>query len=165
MRNKSQRGYTLIELLVTIGILGVIAPAIGIAIFQVFSVYSLSTNHLTAVKQVENAVYRISRDTEMAQTIQTGGISGFPLNLTWVEWNNTSNNVTYTIQNGVLQRAYSVNGSQSTTTLVARHINIDPGETICQYSNGVLSLNITASLGGFRPASETRVCRIVPRSQ
>lgn len=163
--SKSQRGFTLNEMLVALAILVVIAPAIGMSIFQVLSVNSLTANHLTAVKQVENAVYCISRDALMTQTVQTGGGSGFPINLTWVEWDNTSNNVTYTTQNGELQRAHSINGGQPTSTVVAQYINTDSGATNCQFAGGVLTFKITASLGGFRPASEIRVCKVVPRPQ
>lgn len=147
---KSQRGFTLNEMLVSIGILGLIAPAIGMAIFQVFSTNALSTAHMTAVKQAENAIYRISRDAQMAQTVQRGGGSGFPLNLTWVEWNSTSNNVTYTIQNGELWRAYSINGSQPTSTMVAQYINTNSGATNCQFANGVLTFKVTVSVGGIQ---------------
>ncbi len=162
---RSQGGYTLNEMLVALAILGVIAPAIGMSIFQVLAVNDLTANHMTAVKQVENAIYRISRDAQMAQTVQTGGGSGFPLNLTWVEWDNISNNVTYSVQNGELQRAYSVNGTQPTSTVVAQHINTDSGATNCQFASGVLAFKITVSIEGFRPASETRVGKVVPKPQ
>jgi prepilin-type N-terminal cleavage/methylation domain-containing protein len=165
MISRYQRGFTLYEMLVALAILGVIIPVIGMSIFQVLSINTLTGNHLTAVKQVENAIYRINRDAQMAQTVQTGGGSGFPLNLIWVEWDNTSNNVTYTIQNGELWRANSVNGGQSTSGVVAQHINSDSGMTNLQFVGGVLTVKITASLGGFRPASETRVGTVLPKAQ
>ncbi|MFC2021123.1 type II secretion system protein J [Chloroflexota bacterium] len=163
--SKNQKGYTLNEMLVALAILGVIAPAISMVIFQVISVNTLTGNHLTAVNQVENAMYWIGRDAQMAQTVQTGGGSGFPLNLTWVDWDLTSNNVTYSIQNGELQRAYSINGGLPTSTVVAQHINNDSEATNCQYASGVLTFKITASLGGFRPKSETRIHEVFPKSQ
>ncbi len=163
--SKSQRGFTLNEMLVALAILGVIAPAIGMSIFQVLSINALTGNHMIAVKQVENAIYRISRDAQMAQTVQTGGGSGFTLNLTWVEWDNTSNNVTYTIQNGELRRAYSINGGQPTSTVVAQHINTDSGVTNCQFVSGVLTFKITVSIGGFRPVSESRAGIVFPKPQ
>ncbi len=162
---RSQRGYTLNEMLVALAILGLIAPVIGMSIFQVLSVNELTGNHMTAVKQVESAMYWISHDAQMAQTVQTSGGSGFPLNLAWVEWDNTSNNVTYSIQNNELQRARSVNGGQPTNTVVARHINSDLQATNCQFNSSVLTFKITASLGGYRPKSETRVGEVVPKPQ
>lgn len=165
MISRCQRGFTLYEMLVSLAVLGVIIPVMGMSIFQVLSINTLTGNHLTAVKQVENAIYRINRDVQMAQTVQTGAGSGFPLNLIWVEWDNTSNNVTYTIQNGELWRANSVNSGQPTSVVVAQHINTDSGMTNLQFVGGVLTVKITASLGGFRPASETRVGTVLPKAQ
>jgi prepilin-type N-terminal cleavage/methylation domain-containing protein len=165
MTGKNQRGYTLVEMLIALAILGIIAPVLGVSVFQVVSANELAGKHMTAVKQVESAVYWISHDTQMAQTVETSGGSGFPLSLTWIEWDNTSNNVTYTIQNGELQRARSVDGGEPTVTTIAWHINEDVGMTNCQFDDGVLTIKITASLEGFRSASETRVSEIVPKPQ
>jgi prepilin-type N-terminal cleavage/methylation domain-containing protein len=165
MKSKSRRGFTLTEMLVALAILGVIAPAMGMSIFQVLSLYSVNAKHMVAVKQVENAVHWISRDAQMAQTVQTQGVSGFPLTLTWVEWDNTSNNVTYTIQNGELRRAYSINNGQPTSRLVAQHMNPDSAATNCQFVSGNLTFMITASIGGFKPVSEARLGEVIPKSR
>jgi len=117
------------------------------------------------VKQVENAIYRINRDAQMAQTVQTSNGSGFPVNLTWMQWDSTSNNVTYSIQNGSLWRACSINGSQPTNTTVAQNINTDSAKTNLDFVSGVLTFKVTASIGGFRPASETRVGKVIPKAQ
>lgn len=165
MTGNKQGGFTLTELLVAIAILGVIAPLLGMAIFQTVSMNEMAGNHMTAVKQVESAVYWISHDAQMAQSVQTDGGSGFPLILTWVEWDNTSNSVTYSIQDNELQRACSVNGGEPTSTVIAQYINGDSEATNCQFSEGILTFKITASLGGFRPTSETRVREIFPKPQ
>ncbi len=165
MISRSQRGFTLVEMLVAVAITSIIVPTIGMSTFQVLSGNARSVAHMIAVKQVESAVHRISRDVQMAQIVQTGGGSGFPLTLTWVKWDNTEDQVTYTIQNGELERAYSINGGEPTSTVLAHHINTESGATSCQFVNGVFTFQITASLEGFKPASETRVGKIIPRSQ
>ncbi len=154
----------LVEMLVALAITGVIAGTISMSIFQVLSVNAQSVARIIAVKQVENAIHRISRDAQMAQIVQAGVGSGFPLNLIWVKWDNTENQVTYTVQDGELERAYSVNGGEPTRTVLAQHINTESGATNCQFVNGVLTFRITVSLGGFKPVSEIRTCKIVPRS-
>jgi prepilin-type N-terminal cleavage/methylation domain-containing protein len=165
MRWRNQGGFTLVEILVALAILGVILPVAGMSIFQVLSINTLTGNHLTVVKQVENAVYRINRDAQMAQTVQTSNGSSFPLKLIWVQWDSTSNNVTYTLQNGVLSRVCSINGSQPTSAVVAQNINPDSAMTNLDFASGVLTFKITASIGGFRPASETRVGKVIPKAQ
>ena len=161
--NKNQRGFTLIELVVAITITALIVGGVTMAIFQVFDVNGRSTTRMTAVKQVENAVYWISRDAKMAQDVQPDEDSGFPLNLTWVEWDNTVHQITYTLENGELERNHYIDDGEPTETVVARHINPDPEMTNCQFVGGVLTFELTAALGGFRPASETRVCEVIPR--
>ncbi len=163
--NKNQRGLTLIEVLIVIAITGIIIGGITTAIFQVFDVNARSTAHMTAVKEVEKAVHLITRDAQMAQSVNaTAPSGGFPLTLTWVEWNNTSNNVTYSVQDGQLQRSYSVNDGQPSTTVVIPHLNPDSQMTNCQFSSGVFAFKITAATGGSSPASETRSFKVVPRS-
>ena len=87
--NKNQRGFTLIELILAIAITG----GITMAIFQVFTGNTRSTNHMIAVKQVQNAGYWLSRDTQMARDVVPGddGDTGDVeiLTLTWVGWERT----------------------------------------------------------------------------
>ena len=162
--NRNQEGFTLIEILVATVITGLIGAGITMAAVQVMNVNALSNNHVIAAKQVENAAFWINRDARMSQIIQPSGGSGFPLNLSWVEWDNTTDNVSYTINNGELQRSSSTNGMQATRIVVAQHIDCNANNTNCQYANGVFTFQVTASLGGFRPASETRMAQVIPRS-
>ena len=162
--SEHQAGFTLIEVLVALAITGFIGVGITMAIYKVMNVNALSTNHVIAVKQVENAAYWINRDARMAQIIQPGGGAGFPLNLSWVEWDNTTRDVSYAITNGQLQRGISTNGAPPTQMMIAQDIDSNPDNTHCQYANGVFSFKVTASLSGFRSASETRMAEVVPRS-
>lgn len=162
--NRNQEGFTLIEILVATVITGLIGAGITMAAVQVMNVNALSNNHVIATKQVENAAFWINRDARMSQIIQPSGGSGFPLNLSWVEWDNTTDNVSYTINNGELKRSSSTNGMQATRIVVAQHIDCNVNNTNCKYANGVFTFQVTASLGGFRPASETRMAQVIPRS-
>ncbi len=159
---KRQRGSTLIDLAIAMGVGALISGAITMTTFQVFTTNAQSTAHMTAVKQVESAIHQVSRDVRMAQTVEPGEDSGFPLKLTWVEWNDTANEVTYSVENGNLRRSHSVDGSEPTDTIVAQHIDSSSEMTSAQLSDSVLTLKITAVVTGFRSASETRVVEVVP---
>jgi prepilin-type N-terminal cleavage/methylation domain-containing protein len=163
-RFKNQRGFTLVELLLGIAIASIICGGITMGIYQVFDGSSRSITGMSATKEIENAIHRITPDAQMAESVTMTAPSGFPLTLTWIEWNNNSHNVTYSVQNGQLKRSQSVNGGQPTETILIPHLNPDSQMTNCQFSSGVFTFKITATIGGFRPASETRSFNIISRS-
>ena len=158
-----QRGFTLVEVIVAVAITTAIGSTITTGIHQVFASHAQSTAHMTAIEDVENAVHWLSRDVQQAQVIDTGVGSGFPLNLTWVDWDGTVNDVTYTLTDGRLERVHST-GGQPDTTVVGRHIDSDAALTNIQFVLGMANFKITSTVGGSRPASETRVGDIIPRS-
>ena len=90
-----------------------------------------------------------------------GSSSGFPLILTWTDWEGAIHLVEYTITDGKIRRSHYVDGVPLVETLVAQYIN--SSQTSCQFSDGMLNLTITASIGGYKPASETRTYEITPR--
>ena len=92
-----------------------------------------------------------------------GASSGFPLTLTWTEFgiDGDEHQVVYTLVGDELKREYYINSVLEATTFVAQYI--DSGQTICEFSDGVLTLTITASIGGYKPATETRTYEITPR--
>ena len=136
--NKNQRGFTLIELIVAIAITGLIISAITVTIFQLFSISARSDSHMLAVRQVQNAGYWISHDTQMAQSVETdGGTTGFPLKLTWSnEWDSNTYQVVYNLieADSELRRSYKVNDDDPNVTLVAEYI--DQAETSCGLTGG-----------------------------
>lgn len=166
--HRNQRGFTLIELVMAIGVGSLVAGAITMTIFQMLVNPIQSSAHMTAVKQVESAIHWIRHDAFMAQVVEPSGDSGFPLKLTWVEWDNTTNEVTYSLQDGKLQRGhvtYDASGAviDNQTSVVAQHIDSSSEMTSVQWDGSTLSLKITATLTGFRTSSETRVVEVLAR--
>jgi prepilin-type N-terminal cleavage/methylation domain-containing protein len=88
---KNQSGFTLIELAVSIAIMGAICLGATVANAQIINQTARNTDFTTASRQALNAIHWISRDAQMSQTIN--GTAGFPLsdNLTmaWEEWDNS----------------------------------------------------------------------------
>lgn len=162
--NKNQAGFTLIEVLTVVVITGLIGVGAVTAIHQVLTQTTRNTDYTAASRQTLNAVHWISRDAQMAQTVVPDGASGFPLLLSWVEWDNTLHQVTYTLEDDKLRRSYAIDGGEPDEILVAQHINSDLAMTNCDFSGGVLTLKVTVSVGeGSQITSVTKVREISPR--
>ena len=161
---KDQKGFTLIEVLVVVAITGLITWGITLTIIQVFDINTRSTNRMAAISQLQNAGLWVSNDAQMAQSVNATGGSGFPLTLTWIDWETSdSYAVNYTLEDNTLQRRHSVNGGISTNTTIAQYI--DPVQTSFYPlgvlpAGGVLTFTVTATVGG---ESETRVYEVKPR--
>ena len=168
--HNNQMGIALVELLIAIFVTGIVTGGVTMSIFQVFSGNARSSNHMTAVRQVQNAGYWISRDTQMAQNlVPTEDPDGLPLTLAWTEREGDEHQVVYTLlADNQLQREHytniGVNPDPDATTIVAEYINPDPAETNCDFDDGILVFTVAATLGtGSLEANETRVYRITPR--
>jgi prepilin-type N-terminal cleavage/methylation domain-containing protein len=158
---KGQGGFTLIEILVVLALIGLITGGITAAISQVLTINTRSSNHMIAVRQVQQAGKEVSKDTLQAQNVTPdSGDSGFPLTLAWTNWDGVDNAVNYTIEDNKLQRSHNIDGVRA----IAQYI--DPDETSCSWNNvtRVLTFTVTATVGnGPYEAIETRIYEIKPR--
>ena len=178
---RSERGFTLMEVMVTTGIIALIVCGAATATVQTINVTRRSNDHVAAVRQVQNAGYWISRDALMAENAVVGDDPETEeelefLTLNWAEWDyddtedSEYHEVTYLfpVQDlsggiGKLKRqhiTYDYDGGKigDETNLIAKHIYYNPDDTT--YDAPVLTMRITASLG---EASETKEYRVKHR--
>lgn len=156
---KEQRGFTLIEMLVVVTLIGLISTGITASIIQVLNINTRASNHMIAVRQVQQAGKEVSKDVLQARNIDNQGEALLALN--WTDWEGQENVVVYTItEDGELQRSYTIDGEAQATAppVVAEYI--DPDQTSCEWNGIVLTFEVTATVGG---QSETRVYEIEPR--
>lgn len=169
----SQKGYTLIELLIVLGILSIASAAIFGGIYQVIRNTETNSNRMTAVMQVQAAGNRIGNDVHMAQTIATVANLTDPdfLFLTWIDAaSGDKYEITYSFQDmstgsmKKLMRTESINDTDNSTSLVSQYIDYSSSSTTCNFTDGIFNLNITSTIGsGYMSGSETRLYRVFPR--
>ena len=167
--HKNQMGFTLVELMLAIAITGVITGGITMTIFQVFDANARTSNHMTAVRQVQEAGYWVSYHALMAQDIVTGddpatpGVTEF-LTLTWEDRYDDDHQVVYSLEDRPsgslenLQGVHYINGEESDRTPVFQYI--DPTGTTCDFTGGKLTFTVTATV---QEQSETRIYEVTPR--
>lgn len=161
---RSQKGFTLVELLVALLLTAIVGLAATIAIHQVVTGTALSNNKITAINQVRTAQYWINRDVEMTRPTQvvcnnTTGSSEF-ISLGWqvcepygaatCNWTQHTINYTLTLMPGKpgfmeLWRTYDVGN----TTLISQYIKgKQEGVTWCSWNatEEILTVTITATM-------------------
>ena len=141
---KDQRGFTLLELLIALALTALITTAVTMIISQTFTGSTRSSNHMAAVREVQEAGYWVSFYAYAAQDLTITGDSGFPLTLRWVDFDaNEEHEVEFTLEDNPgdgLRGKYYVDGnpdSEKTGKIpVFEFINPDKTKTNCQVSGG-----------------------------
>jgi prepilin-type N-terminal cleavage/methylation domain-containing protein len=155
-----QKGLTLIELLISIAVTGLLAVVIVTSIFQVLSINASSGSRMTAIKQVEKSIDRIRMDVQMAQEITTSDAldPNVFLKLKWKDWDNTANEINYTLDPTSHQMARQSSG---TVIKVADSI---ASVQVSHLASGNWEITITATVEGMKPATEIRTFEVQPRT-
>jgi len=162
----NQRGFTLVEVMVGVVIMALVGLAAAIAIIQVVNA-GRNSSHMSALRQVQTAGYWVSRDGLQAQGVSIAEGTGFPLELTWQDWDDYEvHQVVYSLQDmpsGSLKKLWrqeTINGGEPTNTLVARYI--DTSATSCQWDGSQITFEVSATL---EQQTESRTYEIKPRPE
>jgi len=155
---QGEKGFSFIELIIAVTIISLVSGAAAITIFQVLRGTERNNNYMTAVSQVQNAGFFISRDTQMAQNVITDNLTSPDfLLLNWTEWDDPDDPVyhtaTYFFEDltdgiGKLKRSHWSSAGVNEQTLVAKHIYYAPGDpddtSKASYQSPVLTVQLTA---------------------
>ena len=180
---KDQNGFSLVELLAAIAISGIIIIGLVIGIFQLFTGHARASGDMTVVRQVQQAGYYISRDTQMAGEVSVDDLGPDEVViLTWYWYlyheddpdrDGEGNRVIYTLEEDRLYRNYyfaledeltgEVNEDDyelKSRTFIAEYIE----DINCTYDDVTLTLTVTASVEGIAGEQvETRTYEAKPR--
>ena len=155
---QGEKGFSYIELIITVAIITLVSGAAAIAIFQVFKGTERNNDYITAVHQVQSAGYWISRDAQMAQSVTTDNLTPPDfLVFSWTEWDDNNDPIYHTAtyffedmtdEVGKLKRRHWSSGGANEQTLVARNIYYTPGDpddtSKASYQDSLLTVQLTA---------------------
>ena len=154
----TEKGFTLIELVVGIAIAAVIVGAASMTVVTMMRLTPQTNNWAIALRQVQNAGHWISRDVQMSQ----GNIDIDPdpaTFLTLTQPKNPTDNKTIVYQfedmGDGLQRLTRNNQADGEQIMIAEYISIDNNDTTASYNsdNRTLNFTITAISGDVPPVT------------
>lgn len=167
----AQCGFALVEMLVAIAISGLIVAVIVEVTAQTFIISAADNSRMAAVKQVENAIHWIERDGQMASRTSISpddsAVTDFPLYLQWTGFeDNYTHSVTYALDGDVLRRREVIEDIDEepisdSETLICE--NIVAADSSYSFNGEILKVNLTATVDGFRSATESRTLYVIPR--
>jgi prepilin-type N-terminal cleavage/methylation domain-containing protein len=134
----NSKGFTLIELLVVLAVLAAITGAMAMTINSVLLNFNVGRDRTIALRQVANAGYYMSRDIQMAYSVNTTmpfvtifGYTGItPEDIQTIQ---------YTLNSGVLMRNDGVSNFMVAQFVDAAHTSIVPSD------NNTYIVNVKAS--------------------
>jgi prepilin-type N-terminal cleavage/methylation domain-containing protein len=145
---KSQRGFTLVEVLLTVAILGIVGSVAGISLVQIVDMTDYGNRSLTADNDLQKAAYWFNLDTQAAVSASAGSV----LTLTLPD----SSTISYTLSATDLQRT-TITGTRT----LARNVSALAFST----SGHTVSMDITTSLAGRTPVVSQQVYQASMRPQ
>ena len=156
---QSEKGLAVAELIVAISIMAIVSGSAATAIFQVSRGTEYNNARMTVVRQVQNAGHWISRDTQMAQSVNTEVTSPDFLIISWTEWASNDDPIyhstTYFFEDltdgiGTLKRSHWSSAGANEQTLITQHIYYKPSDSDetskVSYQTPELTLRLTAHL-------------------
>ena len=162
-----QRGFTLIEVLVVLGVGSVLLLSALLTIQQILVNTGRSNSQVVVLDEVHRAALQIKKDLQSHQSANLTDLQSAPTTLSWIDQtgfapeDDRTHSSTYTLSDtGELARTTT---SDNITAILGRHITslsfTENGE------NGSIDVVITATSSTFPPRSETLSFRVYKRAE
>jgi prepilin-type N-terminal cleavage/methylation domain-containing protein len=123
----SEKGFTLVEMIVTAAIIGIIMAALATTVTALLTHPEQATDHNIVLCEVQNAGYWITRDVQMARNVTLDDPSGFPLtfNIPVDTDENNDLSVDYLFDGNELKRqVYDSLDTLISETVIAKYIDV-----------------------------------------
>jgi prepilin-type N-terminal cleavage/methylation domain-containing protein len=143
---KTEHGFTMVELLVAVAILGLISSVIGVAIEKMLTVPEYGDDRITAMHELQNVAHWFGRDGQMA--IDASG--GEQLVLTLAD----NATVSYTLEGRELHRIAGTSNRTLAGNIASASFSIQ---------DRLITMNITSAPEGRWGASENGTYQVCLR--
>ncbi len=145
---KGQRGFTLIEMLVVLGIVGAVVVAVAMTTTTLLLNYKQPSTQQILLQQVQQAGFQMPRDIQMSNDVTLGGSNGFPVTINIPVDQDTNNDyhVDYLLDGDTLKRRqFDSSDNLTAETIIARYVDAD--NTVFESPlEGLYKLTIRVSL-------------------
>lgn len=143
---KGERGFTLVELLISVAITGVIISVLGAAIYHIVTIPEYGNDRMTATHELQNAAHWFSRDGQMA----VNATGGDELVLTLPD----SSSISYTLIGTELHRTVATSNRTLAQNITSANFSLQ---------DRIITMNITSSPGGRWSVSENGTYQVYLR--
>jgi len=123
---RGEKGFTLLEVLIGVAIMAIVVGAVAMTTTTLLLNEGQAAGQNTALPQVQNAGYWISRDVQMARNVNPSAPNGFPLSLDIPVDRDENNDYTidYLFDGDKLKRqVYDSLGTLTSETFIAEYID------------------------------------------
>lgn len=123
-----QRGFTLIEMMVVLGVVGAVVVALMMVTTTLLLNYKQPSTLHTLLQQVQNAGFPMTRDIQMSSNATLSDPDGFPATITIPVDQDTNNDYTvdYLFDGDTLKRRqFDSSGNLTAETIIARYVDTD----------------------------------------
>ena len=146
---RGEKGFTLIELLLVLAITGVLIWPLAMVITTLLTNPQRSTDQNVALRQVQNAGHWLSRDVQMASSVNATDPDSFlTLNIPVDTDENNDYSIVYLLFDGgkLKRQVYDSGDNLTSETFIADYIDTD-NTTFTTLDTGLYKLTIRASKG------------------